>query len=161
MLSQDNINKLSMTGIYRCDPVESWLPSYLRDNPYHCHNWTFKVGQSRKDPNIYYMVDTYWNTGDSFRVELEDENFDKFEFLFDLTEVHKVSKEDFYDYDKEDWYHVALDSGGYQYSKYYFVKDGARKNKEIQLFRLQEKLKSAEWEVEHIKRMIEIARNES
>lgn len=33
-LSQKNIEKLRMNGIYRCDPVLEWLPSYKRNNPY-------------------------------------------------------------------------------------------------------------------------------
>ena len=42
-LSQENIKKLCMTGVYRCDPVISWIESWRRDDPYHCINWTFRV----------------------------------------------------------------------------------------------------------------------
>lgn len=100
-LSEENINKLCMTGIYRCDPVLSWIPSWRRDNPYHCINWTFKV-RKHDGSNKYYMYDTYWSTGDGLIVELTDENFNKFELLFDMNDVRKVSPPDFYDYNEED-----------------------------------------------------------
>ena len=148
MLSQENIDKLCMTGIYECDVVKSWLPSYKRDTPYHCCNWTFKVRQGRKDTNTYYMEDTYWSTGDNLCVELTDENFGLFRLLFDMNEVSKINPPDFYDYDKEDRWHVALDSGGWQYSKHYYVRKGAVKNKKTQLDRLYGELKSLERQVQ-------------
>lgn len=140
-LSEENVNKLCMTGIYRCDPVLVWLEPWRRDDPYHCINWTFKV-RKYEGMDGYYMCDTYWSTHDSLRVELTDENFDKFELLFDMNEVKRVSPSDFYDYNEEDCWHVALDSGGYQYSRHYYVRKGAKKNKEIQLERLSQELES-------------------
>lgn len=98
MLSEENILKLCMTEVYRCDPVKEWLPSYKRDTPYHCCNWTF---QARKFEDNYYIVDTYWCT-DSMTVKLTDDNFDIFEFLFDMNEVTRISPPDFYDYDEKD-----------------------------------------------------------
>lgn len=139
-LSQENIDKLCMTGIYRCDPVLSWIASWRRDNPYHCINWTFKIYNCPKYNKIY-MRDTYWCDG-GLTVELTDENFDKFELLFDMNEVHKVSPPDFWDYDEEDRWHIALDSGGFQFSKYYYVRKGAKKNKEVLLERLNRELES-------------------
>lgn len=145
-LSQENINKLCMTGIYHCDPVPSWIESWRRDNPYHCINWTFKV-QKYEQYDKYYMCDTYWSGGSGLRVELTDENFNRFKLLFDMDEVHKVSPPDFYDYDEEDCWHVALDSGGYQYSKHYYVKNGAEKSKEKLLNRLNRELESLKRQV--------------
>ena len=148
-LSQENIDKLCMTGIYRCDPVLSWIGSWRRDSPYHCINWTFKVRKYERsdEPDKYYMYDTYWSTGDNLSVELTDENFDKFEFLFDMNEVRKVSPPDFYDYDEEDRWHIALDSGGYKFSKHYYVKKNAKKNKKVLLERLNRELESLKNEV--------------
>lgn len=145
-LSQENIEKLCMTGIYRCDPVLSWIESWRRDSPYHCINWTFKVVKYDISDK-YYMCDTYWSGGSGLRVELTDENFDKFELLFDLEQVQKISPPDFYDYNEEDRWHIALDSGGYQYSKYFFVRKGAKKNKDIQLERLNSELESLKSQV--------------
>ena len=156
-LSQENINKLCMTGIYQCKPVLSWIESWRRDNPYHCINWTFKV--RKYDDGAYYMYDTYWSGGGGLSIKLTDKNFDKFNLLFDMNDVHKVSPPDFYDYNEEDRWHIALDSGGYQYSRYYFVRKGAKKNKDIQLERLNRELESLKaqvrWKEEEIKRVLE------
>lgn len=156
-LSEENINKLCMTGIYRCDPVLSWIAWWRRDKPYHCINWTFKV-RKHDGSNKYYMYDTYWSTGDGLIVELTDENFDKFELLFDMNEVRKVSPTDFYDYNEEDRWHVALDSGGYQYSRHYYVRKDAKKNKKIQLERLSQELESlknqVKWKEDEIARVL-------
>ena len=150
MLSQENINKLHMNGIYECKPVIAWLPSYKQDTPYHCCNWTFRVKQY---DDKYYMVDTYWSTGDGLEVKLTDENFEKFNFLFDLDEVDKITPPDFYDYDEEDRWHIALDSGGYTYSRHYFVRKGAKKNKEVLLERLN-------YELESLKRQVKLKEDE-
>ena len=133
MLSQENIDKLHMNGIYRCEPVLSWLPSYKRKDPYWCRNWTFRVRKSNK----YYMYDTYWSTGDEYPIELTDENFDKFEYLFDLDDVRYInSYEDWLEYPDEDKWRVALDSGGIRYPKYVVRRD-AKKVKERVVERMQ------------------------
>lgn len=127
MLSQENIDKLNMNGIYRCEPVLSWLPSYKRDNPYWCRNWTFRVRRSRSGK--YYMYDTYWS-GDEYPVELTDENFDKFEYLFDLDDIRYVNTyTDWLEYPEEDRWRVGLDSGGINYPKY-VVRRGSKKVKD-------------------------------
>ena len=133
MLSQENINKLHMNGIYRCDPVLEWLPSYKRDTPYWCKNWTFRIRKSNK----YYMYDTYWSTGDEYPIELTDENFDKFEYLFDLNDIQYVnSYENWLEYPEEDRWRIPLDSGGTAYAKY-VIRRGAKKIKERVIERIQ------------------------
>lgn len=157
-LSQENIDKLCLTGIYRCDPVVEWLSWYKRDTPYHCCNWTFKVEEDSKEKGIYYMVDTYWSTGDSLTVRLTDEIFDKFEFLFDLEDVRIVRPPDFYDYNENDRWHVALDSGGYQHSKYWFVRKDAVKDRDKLIKRLYKELGSLKtqvrWKREEIRKVL-------
>lgn len=158
MLSQVNINKLCMTGIYKCEPVLSWLESWRRNDPYHCINWTFRI-TADEDRNKYYMRDTYWSGGGGLSVELTDDNFDKFKLLFDMNDVRKVSPPDFYDYNEEDRWHVALDSAGIRFSKYYYVRKDAKKNKEILLERLQHELESLKnqvrWKEDEIKKVYE------
>ena len=133
MLSQENIKKLHIDGIYRCDPVLSWLPSYKRDDPYWCRNWTFKV---RERNGKYFMYDTYW-TGDDYPVELTNENFDKFEYLFDLNDIQYVnSYENWLEYPEEDRWRIPLDSGGTNYAKY-VVRRGVKKVKERVIERLK------------------------
>ena len=152
-LSKENISKLCMTGVYQCDPVESGLgKNESREYLYWGCNWVFTV---RKYNDDYMMVDTYWSS-DSKSFVLTDENFDKFKFLFDMNDVKKVSQADFYDYNEDDRWFVAMDSGGWQFSKGYYVKKDATKNKEMLLSRLNEELLSLKRKAEYIER--EIAR---
>ena len=137
MLSQDKIDKLCMTGIYSCTPVEEWRDSQFRDSLYWCCNWIFKV---RERDGVYYMHDTYWSGHGGLCVELTDDNFDKFEFLFDMEKVKRILPEDYEDYNEDDKWFVALDSGGWQYSKYYYVKENAQKDKKRVQKRLQREI---------------------
>ena len=76
--------------------------------------------------------------------------------LFDMNDVKQVSQTDFYDYNEDDRWFVAMDSGGWQFSKGYYVKKDAKKNKEKLLSRLNDELASLKWRVEDKER--EIAR---
>ena len=137
MLSQENIDKLHMKGIYICEPVLEWLPFWKRDDPYHCRNWTFKV---KKFGNEYYMHDTYWSTGDDNPIILTDENFDKFEYLFDYDQVKLINDYSrWLEYPEEDRWCVALDSGGNTFKRY-VVRSGAKKVKERVVERLQHEI---------------------
>ena len=153
-LSKENVNKLCMTGVYRCDPIASGLgKGESRESLYWCRNWIFRV--QKNSDNTYSMVDTYWSSGSESFV-LTDENFGKFKFLFDLNEVKRVSSTDFYDYNEDDRWFVAMDSAGWQYSKWYYVRKDAKKNKDLLLSRLNDELASLKWRVEDKER--EIAR---
>lgn len=153
-LSKENISKLCMTGVYRCDPIASGLgKNESREYLYWACNWVFRVQKS--SDNTYMMVDTYWSSGSKCFV-LTDENFDKFEFLFDMNEVRRVSQEAFYDYNEDDRWFVAMDSGGWQFSKGYYVRKDAAKNNERLLSRLNEELASLKRQAEYVER--EIAR---
>lgn len=138
MLSQTNIDKLCMTGLYRCDPVLEWLPSYKRDNPYWCKNWTFRV---RKNKDGYYMHDTYWSTGDEHPIKLTDQNFDKFELIFDFNDVElfRGGYQKWITYGYNDRFRVAVDSGGLQYAKY-FIRKGAKPIKAAVIERLEQEI---------------------
>ena len=150
MLSQENINKLHMNGIYRCDPVLEWLPSYKRDNPYWCRNWTFKVIERN---GKYFMYDTYW-TGDDYSVKLTNENFDKFEYLFDLNDIQYVnSYKNWLEYPEEDRWRVPLDSGGINYAKY-VVRRGVKKVKERVVERMQRDIDYLKYDLAHKERIL-------
>ena len=145
MLSKTNIDKLCMTGLYRCNPVLEWLPSYKRDNPYWCKNWTFQV---RKRNDNYYMYDTYWATGDEHPIKLTDENFDKFELIFDFNDVEKYTDQyrKWIEYPAKDRFQVAADSGGTSYPKY-FIRKGALPIKDAVIERLKYDIASLESEL--------------
>jgi len=154
MLSQKNIDKLHTNGIYRCDPVLEWLPSYKRNNPYWSNNWTFRVSKYK---DKYYMRDTYWSTGGD-SVELTDDNFDSFEFLFDLNNVKYVGYNDFIEYPEEDRWNVPLDSGGIGMAKYVVRRD-TKKIKEKVVERLEYEINSLksklEWKERTLQRVLD------
>ena len=151
MLSQENLDKLHMNGIYRCDPVLSWLPSYKRDDPYWCRNWTFKV---RRYKDKYYMSDTYWAM-DDYQIELTDENFDRFEYLFDIDQVRYVNDySTWLEYPEEDRWCVGLDSGGMTMKKY-VVRLGAKKIKERVIERMKREINFLKSELSSKERRLE------
>lgn len=152
MLSQSNIDKLHVNGIYKCEPVLNWLPSYKRDNPYWCRNWTFKVKEYK---GYYAMYDTYWSTGDDHPIELTDENFDKFEYLFDLDDVRYIHDyESWLEYPEEDRWIVPLDSGGTNHAKY-IVRRGTKKVKERVIERMQRDIDYLKYELSQKERILE------
>ena len=83
MLSKENIEKLNKNGIYKHEVIPEWLPSYRRNMPFHCKNWTFRIVEYN---GTYYMYDTYWSS-DDHPIELTDQNIDEFEYLFKRDEV--------------------------------------------------------------------------
>lgn len=148
-LSQENINKLCITGLYKCEPVLEWLPSYKRDDPYWCRNWTFRV---RKYDDDYYMYDTYWATGDDYPVELTDENFDKFKLVFDFNDVEKFSGSyiQWLTYPDDQRWCISIDSGGINNGKRFILK-GATPLKERVIAELKDKIEYDERELEYRK----------
>ncbi len=144
MLSEENRKKICATGVYQHDINLKWLPEMLQDNPFHCHNWTFTP--VLKGSKVY-MIDTYWGD-DNFCIELTDDNFHEFEFLFDQNDVRQVNEIDFYDYRQEDKWHVALDSGGWRYNKFYLVRKDAIKDKKLMLERLHGELIALKYKVQ-------------
>jgi len=147
MLSKENAEKLIKTGLYTHEPDKRYRPSLFWDNLYHCFNWTFKVSHRESD-DTWYMVDTYF--GDKY-IELTDENFDEFEFLFDFNEVDKHSGKNIWEYDENDYWHVAIDSGGMYCGGKYFVKKGATKSKEKVLERIEGEIRSLERQLKNKK----------
>lgn len=138
MLSQKNIDKLCLNGLYVCKPVLEWLPSYRRSEPYHCMNWTFKV---RHSGDSYYMVDTYWSSN-SFSMELNDDNFDKFALIFNYDDVEETNYK-WDDYSDEDKWIVPTDSGGWRFPRKY-IKIGAKPDRDKVIYRLENEIKSLE-----------------
>ena len=141
MLSQENIDKLHEKGVYRCEPVPEWLPSWKRDDPYWCRNWTFRIHRYK---DKYYLHDTYWSTGDEHPIELTDKIFEKLEYLFDFDTVRFVNDYSrWLEYPEEDRWHVGLDSGGDKY----IVRRGAKKVKERVVERLEREINTLKSEL--------------
>lgn len=146
-LSQNNVNKLCITGLYACKPVLEWLPSYERDTPYWCRNWTFRV---RKHNDNYYMCDTYWSIGDEYPIKLTDDNFDKFVLLFDFNDVEEFhgSYRKWTTYHSNDRFCAAVNSSGIYNPKYY-IRKGLRPIKEVVIETLKYDIEIMEKELEH------------
>lgn len=147
MLSKANVEKLVKTGLYKHEPDKRYRSSLYWDDMYHCFNWTFKVSHRESD-DAWFMVDTYFN--DKY-IELTDENFDEFEFLFDFNEVDKHSGKNIWEYDENDYWHVAVDSGGMYCGGKYFLRKGAQKSKEKVLERIQNEIEELELQLKYKK----------
>ena len=147
MLSKANAEKLVKTGLYKHEPDKRYRSSLYWDDMYHCFNWTFKVSYYERDDK-WYMVDTYF--GDKY-IELTDENFDEFEFLFDFNEVDKHSGKNIWEYDEKDYWHVPVDSGGMYCGGKYFLRKGAQKSKEKVLERIQNEIEELELQLKYKK----------
>lgn len=156
MLSQTNIDKLVLSGLYKHEPDKRYRSSIHWDNLYWCFNWTFIVSYN-KNTNKYYMVDTYYN--DAY-IELTDENFNEFEFLFDFNQVEKHSGHNIDEYDEDDWWHVAVDSGGMYCGGKYFLRKGAKKSKDRVLERIQDEIDSLERELANKKKAFSDVKND-
>ena len=153
MLSNENIEKLHMNGIYRHEPVPEWLPSYRRNDPYHGKNWTFKVV---KYEDKYYMHDTYWSTGDDHPIELTDENINEFEYLFENDEVRFMNDyAKWLEYDESDRWYCGLDSAG----KRFVVRRGASKIKELVVERLEREINTLKSDLASKQRILEGVRS--
>ena len=158
MLSQENINKLNFNGLYKCEPMVDKLPSYKRNTPYWCINWTFQpcVHKNAKGEVTYYMRDTYWGSSNqSSTIELDDKNFDKFELIFDYRDVAPFSDGvRFDDYSEDDKWLVAVDSGGIQHPKRFIRKD-AVPDKEKIIERIKDDIEGLEYRLNNKKRDLE------
>lgn len=156
MLSKENKEKLVLTGLYKCQPNKKYRGQLYQNDMYHCFNWTFKI-RHLKDDDIYLMVDTYFNEK---CIELTDENFDEFEFLFDFNEVHEHSGNNIWEYNENEYWHVAVDSRGWYLGGKYFVKNNAIKDKNKVLQRIKEEIYNLERQLESKKTDYERIQND-
>lgn len=160
MLSKENIAKLNFNGIYSHKPDVKYRGKLYKDDLYWCFNWIFKVQKytySDTKETYYKMIDTYY--GDK-GIKLTDENFDEFTFMFDMNEVEEIGKSARFDYNEGDVYEVAIGSGGWQYSRKFFIKKGICKNKDIVINRLRNEIKSIESNLEYKKFQLKKVEND-
>jgi len=150
-LSKENYDKLNTNYLYKQDPTIN-RSLYIGRTPitYHCKNWTFIV--SKYDDGIAYMRDTYFKDS-SHSYEVTDENINEFEFVFDFREVIKIHDSHVNEFEKEDLYFVATDSGGYSCGGCNWVKKNAKESKHLLI-------KKKEREIESLKNKLEWAEND-
>lgn len=157
MLSKENSKKLVLTGLYSHEPDKKYRGSLYENDLYWCFNWTFTI-KHNEETNKWYMVDTYF--GDK-SIELTDDNFNEFNFLFDFNEVEKCcNSENISEYDKSDWWHVPVDSSGLLHGGKYFLRKGAKKSKEKVIERLEDEIKSLERKIKYKKETLERVKND-
>ena len=157
MLSEENRDKIIMSGLYTCEPQLEWLPLYKRDNPYWCKNWTFRpVEYGGK----LFMRDTYWSS-ETFQVELTDSNFDLFSLIFDFNEVeeYKQTTDKWVCYEEEDRWRIAVDSGGWRFPRYYIRKE-SKPNKDLVIERLEEEIDGVRRGLEYRARILDLVKND-
>lgn len=147
MLSQENIDKLIMTGLYSHAVPEPGR-EYGSD-PRWCKNWTFTVHEY---DGIYRMRDTYWSSGDSLSFELTDENFDEFTLILDFEKVNKTNRAVWLEYDENKRFWAPTDSGGTYCGGTYFVLKDAKPSKAKKREILAEKIDEAARQLDYKKR---------
>lgn len=149
VLSQNHVNLLDMNAIYEMTPDVKYRGRLYEGNLYHCCNWTFNIVQDAE--GNYFMVDTYWSSGDSLRIMVTDENFHEFKKIFNKNEVKEIRghEQKYYHYDEV--YRVALNSGGIRNKKLFINKNTSR-NKDIVLELMDEKIQHLQSELEYAKK---------
>lgn len=128
MLSRKNYNKLNEHGLYERPPTKK--DEDMHHDVWWCKNWTFKC--SKRDDGSAIMFDTYWGY-DGNSIEVTDENIDEFKLIFDFRDVEKISADIADEYDPEDIYHVATDSGGMYCGGNYYKKIDAKPSIDLQI----------------------------
>lgn len=142
MLSQSNIDKLVLTGLYGHEVPG---PKSKGDDPGHCCNWTFTVIENE---GRYWMRDTYLSSGEPLSFELTDDNFDEFYFLFDFDKVVKTTNSIWKEYPEDKRFWAPPDSGGTYCGGSYFVLKDAKPSKELKREILLSEIHGVESELE-------------
>lgn len=161
MLSKENIEKINFNGLYSHEPDIKYRGELYSDNLYWCFNWIFipkEIQYSDVKETYFKMIDTYY--GDK-GIELTNKNINEFTLIFDFNDVEEISKQASYDYNDEDVFHVAIGSGGWQYSSKYFINKGTKKNKDILIDRITSEIQGLESKLEYKKnQLIQVQNNE-
>ena len=104
------------------------------------------------------MLDTYFNSWNSHKIEVTDENIDEFEVVFDFREVKRIHDSEVNEYNKEDLYRIATDSGGYSCGRLYWVRKDTEKSKDLIINKKKEEIESLKrqlrWAEDTLERML-------
>lgn len=138
-LTKENKERILENGVYK------WLghipqPGYI--SGYHCKNWIF-IPRFLEDGRVL-MLDTYFKSSNYHKIEITDENFDKFEFVFDKTKVSQIGYDTADRYRPEDLYrNIAMDSGGYSCSSCIWVDRDTPYDIDRQIAQMKREVESA------------------
>lgn len=140
MLSIELYDKLDENLLYKMEPDKK--DSYT----YHCKNWTFRV--KKYDDGSAWMIDTYYNSWDSHKIQITDDNYHKFDIVFDFRNVEQIQDNEVDEYDEGDLFRVATSSGGYSCGRLYWKNKNTKKSKRRLIEKYSEKVKRAEHDLE-------------
>jgi hypothetical protein len=125
-LTVENYEMLNENFLYECSPVvDNSFSVGTTPGTYHCKNWTFRVS---KESGRAWVSDTYFN---STSEELTDDNIGKYKNVFDFREVIRVPDSSIDEYDQEDLFRVAIDSGGYSCGNLHWKKKTTNKSRRL------------------------------
>ena len=120
--------------------------------PDHCFDGQL-VARKNSDGEIV-LIDTYWGSSDRHFTIGEAEEKGILTFRFNIGEVENTNEDVERYYKKEDWFNFSHQHGCY---KRFVVRKGAKKDKEIMLNAIGEKLrekhekiKSLSWDIQRL-----------
>lgn len=146
ILSKENYNKIKSNHLYKAEPKEgeeTW-----------CRNWTFYP--SKNSDGSVFMVDTYYGRSS---LQVTDENINRFTEVFDRDKVVRVSDPSVPNYDPEDLYRVATDSGGWTCGRLHWKDRDTKMSAKRMIRNKEEKITSLNREVELLERDIKQIKN--
>lgn len=154
MLSEENYDRLNENFLYKKDPDPN--KSYL-GGAHWCRNWTFKV-EKRHDGRAF-MYDTYWGSSSENYIEVTNENIKEFEMIFNFKEVERVPFTQADEYERENLIYAPVDSGGMTCTKFYWIKKGTQKSRELQIEKKKEEIRRLESKLEWAERELKELEN--
>jgi hypothetical protein len=149
MLSKENYDKLNANYLYK-KKNEIW--NGIGDKRW-CKNWTFVV--RKHDDGSAVMLDSYYKSYDSHSYHITDKNIDEFYKVFDFREVKRIHDDEVDEYNEEDLFRVATDSGGYYCGKLYWVRKDVEKARGKLIEKAKYKVERAKSNLEHLERHLE------
>lgn len=149
-LSKENYSRLNENFLYQKEPTVT-TATWSASHPYHCKNWTFKV--YKLQDGRAFMLDTYFDSWDSHKIQVTDENIDDFKIVFDFRDVKRIRDSEYDEYNDEDLYRVATNSGGWTCGNLYWVHKETQKSKQL----LIDKKKN---EIQYLKHKLERTKND-
>lgn len=131
----------------------SYKPEVREKLSYPDHCFDGQLVAKKYDGEIV-LVDTYWGSGDRHFTIGEAEKKGKLTFRFNVGEVETTNEDVERYYKKEDWFNFSHQHGCY---KQFVIRKGAKKDKEIMLTSINEKLrekhekiKSLSWDIHRL-----------
>ena len=155
-LSTENYNKLKEGCLYKKQPIiDNSFSVGTVSGTYHCKNWTFTI---YKNDGRAWSSDTYF--GERYE-EVTDDNINDYTFIFSFDNVQKIPDECIDEYDKDDLFCVATDSGGYSCGHLHWIRKGTLKSKHLLLAKKEDEIRKYKNRIDSLERDVEKIKNGS